>query len=214
MSTATNTEQFPYRIADAHNHGWLGDGTGRYRGYDPAASTIEGRLLADRPLADIERDFGPWRPVEPPTAQDVEELRAAFALAGRKLITSVASALEQIHHEARERFGPWDRDPSATAAYAQRTLTAGRPGSWEAESLMPIVWFGNELNLWPHKNSLPVEEMRRTGPNPKRVHREARDQIAVVLRRWVASEDRYTEVAETLAALVSEFADEQYGAEG
>lgn len=175
---------------------------------------LERRLLDARPLAEIERHFGPVRPVLPMTETDADELKTAFDLAGRKLITSVASAVEQVYHEARERFGPWHRDAGGTADYAQRTLTAGRPGSWEAEVIMQVVYFGNELNLHPHKASLSVEKMRETGPNPKRVHIEARDQIAEVLRRWTNSPDRYTEVAETLGATIARYADETYGADG
>ncbi|WP_370973646.1 hypothetical protein [Amycolatopsis sp. cg9] len=183
-------------------------------GYQAKRFDLGRRLLEARPLAEIDKHFGPWRPVLPMTDQDEADLRAAFDLAGRKLIGSLASALEQLHHEARERFGPWDSDVSKTANYAQRSLTAGRPGSWEAELIMPIVWFGNELNLYPNKQSLSVEQRRQSGPSPRRVHKEARDQIAAVLRRWTAGPDRYTEVAETLAGFISSYADEKYGAEG
>ncbi|EWM09707.1 hypothetical protein [Kutzneria sp. 744] len=61
--------------------------------------------LDARPLAEIERHFGPWRPVLPMTDADQERLRAAFEVAGRKLIGSVASALALVHHEACERIG-------------------------------------------------------------------------------------------------------------
>lgn len=217
QATATNYrhDTFPYRIADAQNHGWLGDGEGNYHGFDPTGWRT-GRLLDKRPLADVVAEFGPIRPVEPPSDQDVAELRAAFELAGRKLIASIASAIEQVYHEAREvPGGSWTMpDPGTTADYAQRTLTAGRPGSWEAEALMNVMLFGNELNLWPYKASVPVEMMRVTGPNPRRVHIEARDAIAAVLRRWVFSEDRYTEVAETLTGLVCRYADEKHGVDG
>lgn len=211
-STETDTE-YPYRIADNKNQGWLGDGKGNYHGYDPTAGR-ENRPLESRPLDAIRSEFGPWRPVLPLRESDRNEMHAAFELAGRKTITSIASALEQVHHEARERFGPWSKDSRGTADYAQRTLTAGRPGSWEADAIMDVVWFGSELNLHPRKALFDVAVMRSTGPNPKRVHREARDHIAAVLRGWVASEDRYTEVAENLAHLVSWYADETYGDQG
>lgn len=175
---------------------------------------LDRQSITPRPLEEIERHFGPSRPVKPMTQADDEDLREAFDLAGRKLITSVVSALEQVWHEARERFGSWRTDPSGTGNYAQRTLTAGRPGSWEAECVMPLVWFGNELNLHPYKRSLPVETMRATGPSPRRVHVQARDQIAAVLRRWTNSPDRYTEVPETLAGFISSYADDKHGAEG
>jgi hypothetical protein len=64
---------------------------------------------------------------------------AALELAGASAVGTIASALEQVYDEARNRFGPWDASPTATAAYAHRTLTAGRPGSWEAEAIMDVV---------------------------------------------------------------------------
>lgn len=103
---------------------------------------------------------------------------------------------------------------NGTAAYAKRTLTAGRPGSWEADAIMEVVYFGNELNLHPRTRGAGADEMRQTGPNPKRVHLDARDRVAEVLRTCVTSKDRYTEVPETLAGLVAEYADERHGADG
>jgi hypothetical protein len=99
-------------------------------------------------------------------------------------------------------------------AYAGRTLTAGRPGSWEADAIGDVVWFGNDLNLHPYKAGLPVETMRATGPNPKRVNVPARDAITAVLRRWTDSPGHYVEVPENLAAVISDYADERYGADG
>lgn len=212
-STTVTTQEFPYRIADSHNHGWLTRGGGRYEGFDPTKGFGQA-IMGERPLAEVQHEFGPVRPVLPMLQADRDEMKAALELAGRKAVTSVASAVEQVHDEARDRFGDWRRDPGGTADYAQRTLTAGRPGSWESEAIMEIVYFGNELNLHPHKQSLSVEEMRATGPNPKRVHLEARDRIAEVLRRWTNSGDRYTELAENLAGVISGFADERHAAEG
>ncbi|MER7015332.1 hypothetical protein ABT324_28195 [Saccharopolyspora sp. NPDC000359] len=213
MTTAQETE-FPYRIADRLNQGWLTRGDGRYEGFDPSKRPGSARL-EERPLAEIEAEFGPWRPVLPLLGTDHTELVAAFDLAGRKTIGSVASALETVFHEARGRF---ESDPalktSSDYGYAVRTLTAGRPGSWEASSIIHVVHFGNDLNLHPYKSSLPVETMRATGPNPKRVHLEARDRIAAVLRRWTNSPDRYTEVPETLAGVISVYADEHHGQDG
>ncbi|WP_370964772.1 hypothetical protein [Amycolatopsis sp. cg9] len=121
-------------------------------------------------MVDIEREAGGSRPVVPPRPEDVDELQAAFAAAGRKMVTSLASAPEQVFHEARERDrtgDSWD--------YAKRTFTAGRPGSWEAEGLISIVVFGNGMNLWPYKGYTEPEKMRATGPNPNRVDVAARD---------------------------------------
>ncbi|BCK59466.1 hypothetical protein NWFMUON74_72380 (plasmid) [Nocardia wallacei] len=210
----TDTEQ-PYRVVDSHNQGWHREGgpEGLYRGFDPTSTT---KLLEHRPYDDIVREFGPVRPVLEPLDEDREQLRAALAAAGRKAIGSLASALEQVHHEIRERASePGDTYRQSGYRFAVRAMTAGRPGSWESE-LLPHVWiFGNGLNLWPYKpNDHNPDEMRATGPNPKRVHVEARDQMAAVLRRWVDSPDRYTEVAEHLAAIVSSYADEAHGPDG
>lgn len=212
----TSTEKPLYRFVDTLNRGWLvanEDGT-EYRCFDPSALGDDRMLTWSR--ADIEREAGPIRPVEPYTDQDYNQMVTAFDQAGRKLIGSVASALEQVHSEARDRAGngSWRNDTSKTANYAQRALIAGRPGSWESNVIMEVVWFGNELNLHPHKQSLSVEHMRSTGPNPKRVDLEARDAIADVLRSWTNSPDRYVEVAENLAGLVSIFADEHHGEDG
>jgi hypothetical protein len=76
------------------------------------------------------------------------------------------------------------------------------------------VFFGNELNLdiKVSKNSAAAA-MRAAGPG-RRVHREARDEMAAtIITRWVTDPARYTEVAETLAGIVSCYAD-QHGRDG
>lgn len=211
--SAAPVDEPPYRVVDARNIGWvIQAGTGTYRSYDPTAAWDHRSTVSTLP--EIEAEYGPLRPVVGYSDAEAAELRAAFDLAGRKTVGSIASAVELIHHEARNRFGPWDADPSGTIDYASRTLVAGRPGSWEAE-LMTEVWlFGSELNLHPRTNNASVAEMRATGPNAKRVHLEARDRIAAVLRAWTGSPDHYTEVAENLAGLVSVYADDRHGADG
>lgn len=212
-------EKWPYRLADAWNHGWLGDGKGNYHGYDPAAQW-EQKMLDLRPLADVEAAYGPTRPViQYCPADDLTLLHGAFDLAGRKAIGSLCAALEMVFNEARDRYDPavhgtgtWAYSPDY--AYAVRTMTAGRPGSWEAEALTNCILFGNELNLWPRKGNRPADEMRATGPHPKRVHVEARDQLAEMLRRWTGSPDLYVEVAETLSEVVSAYADDRHGSDG
>lgn len=209
----TGTEQ-PYRLVDSHNQGWHREAgpEGLYRGFDPSAT----KLLDHRPYDDIVSEFGPVRPVLGLLDEDSEQLRAALETAGRKAIGSLASALEQVNSELRARASePGDPYNSSGYAYATRAMTAGRPGSWESERLQSVWLFGNGLNLWPYKpNDLTPDQMRATGPNPKRVHIEARDQMAAVLRRWVDSPDRYTEVAEHLAAIVSSYADQAHGPDG
>lgn len=159
------------------------------------------------------REFGPVRPVLPMLDTDRLQLVGALGAAGGKAVGSVASAVEQVYFEARERFGPWNQHAAATADYGERTLTAGWPGNPEAVALMDLMLFGNELNLHPHEG-LDVAVMRRTGPDRQRVDVGARQRIAEVLRRWTNSSDRYTEVADNLAVVVSSFVDEEYGPEG
>jgi len=209
----TDTEQ-PYRVVDALNQGWHREGgpEGMYRGFDPTSAT---KLLEPRPLADIAREFGPVRPVLGLLDEDAEQLRAALETAGRKAVGSLASALDQVRHELRVRASePGDEFHQSGYRYSTRALTAGRPGSWESERLQSVCLFGNSLNLWPSKGNALPDEKRATGPNPKRVHVGARDEMAAVLRRWVDSPDRYTEVAEHLAAIVSGYADEAHGPDG
>lgn len=230
MSAVSDEERDFDRVVDSNNRGWLRTGDDLWRCFDSSTTTARPAavdvgfgtvqpaprplMLSERPLSEVEREFGPVRPVLPLTAADADEIRAALELAGRKAVASVASAVEQVHSEARRDIDPPGTFTSESSAYAKRTLVAGRPGSWEAEALLELVFFGNSLNLYPYKSGGDVDKMRETGPNPKRVHLEARDRIAAVLRRWVESPDRYTEVPENLAALVSGFADTTYGADG
>ena len=104
-------------------------------------------------------------------------------------------------------------DISDSWSYARRTLMAGREGSWESVLLIEIVTFGNGLNLAKATRRVQdVDERRKAGPS-SRVDRAVRDAMAEIFTRWVTGPDRYTEVAETLAAVVSRFADE-HGRDG
>lgn len=214
MVSDENERKYPYRIVDRLNRGWLTRGDGKYECFDPTRQRRDDYFIRDKPMEEIEADAGPIRTVVSAPAEDRTELVSAFEACGRKLITSLTSALEQVFHEARGRARR-DGDELGAGAweYAKRTLVAGRPGSWEAESLLGVVMFGNELNLHPHKERLTVEHMRSTGPNRKRVDVEQRDRMADVLRRWTDGEHTYVEVPETLAGLVSDFADSNYDAE-
>lgn len=192
MTGNDSSGSIPHRIVDSQQQGWLSRGDGVYEGYDPTVELGEGRLEA-RPLEEIEAEFGSWRPVVRPADEERAELRSAIETAGRLAIGSIASALDVIYHEASTRVSP---------SYAHRTLTAGRPGSWEAAAVLDGVYVGTRLNLAPDA----------TGPDA-RVHLDARDRIAAVLRAWTSSEDRYTEVPATLAGVVADYADE-HGADG
>lgn len=171
-----------YRVVDRENQGWHPTGSAGSEVY--AADYGFQRDLADRPYAELAQTRGPLRPVLPVTDADEAELRDLFGQAGRKTVATLASALDAV----------WRRlaDPHAGRpfALARRALLAGREGSWESEVLIDIALFGSGLT-------------------PKRVNEGIRDLMAAVLWRWVTDPDRYTEVAETLAGIVSRYCDGQ-----
>jgi hypothetical protein len=204
-----------YRVVDQENQGWhpMG-GAGELILY--AADYGFERDLADRPFDQLVTDRGPLRPVEPITTEDWAELDRLFTLAGRRTVTTLAAALETVFHRIREDAGPdrpgkWLAPGGGYDTYqaARRAMLAGREGSWESEALITVMLFGNELNLPDIKGRrhADVDERRAAGPS-KRVHREAHAAMAAMFHRWVTDPARYTEVAETLAAVVSTYADE------
>ncbi|GLY08229.1 hypothetical protein [Actinoplanes sp. NBRC 101535] len=211
----TDTEQ-PYRVVDTHGQGWhlslAADGTSTRYSADygwkrdlPDGITYD-QLTADR---------GPLRPVLAPTDAEVDAIEKAIDLAGRKAVLTIAAALEAIVHEARQQL--IDQGTSVPASYepSMRTVLAGREGSWESEYLKHLVFIGNSHNLAGPRGGdrSDVDAMRAAGPD-NRVHRAARDQLADIFRAWTSSPDRYVEVAETLAGIVSAHADQRYGADG
>lgn len=191
----------PYRLVDRDNQGWLATRSGYVP--DPASEDLERRVWT---LEDIGQSRGPWRPVLPVTDEDESVMTAAFARCGRKAVATLAAAIEQVFHKVRQAAGGLN-NPAASSEHARRTLLAGRAGSWESHVLIEVMLFGNGLNLAGNRR-LPVDERRTLGP-ARRVDREQRDVMAGVIGRWVADPDRYTEVAETLAGLVSSYADRQ-----
>lgn len=213
MSEAVTPPRW-YRVVDRDNQGW--HQVGAVAGTGPAMYSADygfKRDLADRTFEQLAETRSPLRPVEPITNEDQAELRRLFAIAGRKTITTLAAAVESVFHEIREireaRGGPGSRGGSWD--YANRTLKAGREGSWESELLTEIICFGNGLNL--ASTGRDVAGRRESGPS-KRVNPAVRDEIAQVIRRWVTDCRRYTEVAETLAAVVSGYCDDSGGRDG
>jgi hypothetical protein len=201
-----------YRFVDAQNQGW--QPVGGSQGETPLWAADYGfkRDLGNRSLPDLEATRGPLRPVEPITDDDQAELCHLFTIAGRKAITTLAAALEAVFHQVRESRGGLNGPGSWE--YAKRTLMAGREGSWESELLIGIVWFGNEMNLAKETRTCrDVDDRRAAGP-VKRVHAGARDAIATILYSWVTNPQRYTEVAETLASVVSRYCDGTAGPRG
>lgn len=207
-----DTTPEPYRAVDRDNYGWYkaGDGHGGSQWTTGLINSLGAEYGSYPELAAAR---GPVRPVLPVTDADEDDLRALFDQAGRKAVTTLAAALEAVFHQldTEHRRGARDRDGFQ---YAKRTMMAGRAGSWEASVLIEITWFGNGLNLAKATKTLKhVDDLRAAGPS-KRVDKVARDAMAAIIWRWVADPERYTELAETLASVVSRYADERYGAGG
>ncbi|ELB87122.1 hypothetical protein Rwratislav_41350 [Rhodococcus wratislaviensis IFP 2016] len=198
-------ESLPGRVVDRDNQGWFStsDTSGNWV-YSPGWSS---------PTCDYETlqaTRSPLRPVLPVTSEDEHRIAELLASSGRQAIATLAAALEVVHYRARRERGWLDR-PAESADYAKATLIAGRPGSWESSLLIDVILFGNGLNL--PTEGLDVEQRRAAGPN-RRVSTPNRDQLAEVFQRWVSDPQRYTEVAETLASIVSDFCDSHHGADG
>jgi hypothetical protein len=205
------TDQHPFRVVDRFDQGWHATGD-HYTGF---IGMREG-FLPEHTWDDLVAGRGPLRPVEPVTDDDAATMVTLFDEAGRKTITTLAAAIEWVFHDIREQHGGLNGPDSYQ--WAKRQMVAGRPGSWEAEALTDVMLFGNEMNLAkpPGGPALPdadVEGRRAAGPG-RRVDAGVRQAMATVIRSWVANPDRYTEVPETLAHLVSSYADEKAGPDG
>ena len=171
-----------YRVVDRENQGWhpCGDAYAADFGFQ--------RDLPDLPYAELFAARSPLRPVENITDADVAQLRDLFGEAGRKTVTTLAAALAAVLRRlSDERAAAGHRD---SWEFARRTLIAGREGSWESQVLIDVAWFGRDLT-------------------PKRIHPGAQERMAAMFWRWVTGPDRYTEVAETLASLVSSYCDQR-----
>jgi hypothetical protein len=199
-----------YRVVDASNQGWHPVGTGN--GTALMADYAHDRGLHDYPDYEaLAAARGPLRPVLPITSDDTAELRRLLGQAGRQAITTLAAAAEQVLSELRDQAEA--AGPTRAGSYqdARTWLLAGREGSWESEALIEVALFGNGLNRAPSAGT--VAGRRHAGPS-KRVHARVRDGMAAVILRWVTDPARFTEVAETLAAVVSSYADDTHGAAG
>lgn len=200
MTTPTTT---PGRVVDPHGQGWYFTGTGKYE-----ASFGSSRDLAGRTYDELVATRAPLRPVLPITDDDDARFRELFATARRRTVTTLAAALEQTFHQVISDAPQLGAGESWQLA--KRTMTAGREGSWESSVLIDIIGFGNDLNMAPPRKGIvdDITTRRARGPG-KRVHKDVRDAMAAILHRWVTDPARYTEVAETLAYLVSSYADGQ-----
>jgi hypothetical protein len=202
----------PYRIVDGWNQGWHSGRSGEL-GEIYTADYGHERGLDARSFGELAAARGPLRPVEPITAGDEANLWRLFDAAGRKTIATLAAALESVFHQIRESHGGL-QSASGSYEYAKRTLLAGREGSWESVVLIDVVLLGNSLNLAnAARGRQDVDARRAAGPSP-RVDAAARAAMAEIIHRWVTDPARYTEVAETLASVVSRYCDDKAGAEG
>ena len=208
------TEHGPWsRLVDGQNQGWYL--TAAEGGGDIYAADYGFRRGLDNlTFTQLEATRAPLRPVLPVTDSDEEQLVKAFDMAGRKAIGTLCSALEELYYQVREAAGGLNDINSYD--YAMRTLMAGREGSWESEVLKETVLYGNGLNLDPKKKSQSTSlgQWRSLGPSTRRVDLSARAIMLEVVTRWVSDPERYTEVAATLAGVVSAYADERGGASG
>lgn len=182
----TTPQRLPDRLVDRDQRSWML--TADRDGNNVYTADMHRTYLT---LDEVQAQHSPLRPVLPITGEDREHLRAVLAAAGRKAVTSLAAALYDTFRQLREDHGGMD-NPRGSYETAQRQLLAGRPGSWEAQSLL-------DLMLWSGDGKA------------SRIDPGARAELAAIIRRWITDPDRYTEVAETLAAVVSELADEQGG---
>ncbi|MGW5440442.1 hypothetical protein [Nocardia asteroides] len=142
------------------------------------------------------------------TQEEADTLCAAVAAARRRAVGTLATAVDLVHREARERHGPWDRDPQGRFAYADQVLTgADDPARWDPQALERVRQCGAWLNRWPHPTDPPRPD---TGPKPTRVALDGRARIAAVLRAWTAP-SRRVPVADSLARIISAYADTTHG---
>lgn len=203
--TASPTD-LPGRVVDRDNYGW-------FCTVDAEQQHVYVEMQAGQALtyAALVEAHGPVRPVVALNDEDARHLSKLFLQIGRKAVTTLAAALELVHHRLRGRRGGLE-SWGESSKYARTTLIAGRPGSWESALLHQVVLFGNGLNL-ADEPAGDVEQKRLNGPS-RRVDKTARDAIAAIIERWVTDPAGYTEVAENLAGLVSHFADDHYGPDG
>ncbi|WP_018219195.1 hypothetical protein [Salinispora vitiensis] len=188
----TTADDRPYRLVTEHGEAWMLTTGGEYTDRTHSRHRSLDALHAEHTV----------RPVLPVTEQDHQLLQEALRRAGRRAVASLASALDLVCHELRESLG---------GQASMQTMIAGRPGSWESAALQEVIWFGATLNR-PRLGG-NVTQTRAAGPNA-RVDPAAQQTMAEIIRRWVSDPHRYTEVAETLADIVSQHADEHHGVHG
>lgn len=185
------TDPYPYRVADAQWYGWHQVGTDHpddppiYDVYPTPPDVVRlGPYSASWPLWKV-AERGPLHLVDAPTTAEtatvVDALTAAQTLAVGTVCWLLGDRLK-AHHRADGHT---------------RRMVCGRPGSWESEAIKHIGWnVGCDM---------------RTG---RRVDQTAVVAVGTVLDRWTCwppgaypADAPVVEVAETLACLLGEVAD-------
>ena len=209
------TDKWPSRVVDGLDQGWHLSGGGGYPLVYEADYGFQRDLTTVASLDELTAGRGPLKPVEAPTDAEVAEIERLLGMAGRRAVLSLAAGIEVVVHEHRTTLMTAGMSVPESYEPSMRSVLAGREGSWEAGLLKDAVLIGNGHNLvkTTGREYQSVDEMRAAGPD-RRVNVEARDGFTAVVRVWTRSEDRYVEVAETLAALVSHWADEKHGQKG
>ena len=185
----------PSRLVTADHTGWwLVGGLNGDAGYVSSALYVSGGDPLS--LDQLNEQHGPLRPVEPITDADRNWLEQLIEQAGRKAVYSLAVAVYRTINWLRDDAGGFDIHDGdlnhRTHETAMRQIRAGRPGSWEAQQITDVAfWAGHG--------------------KPSRIHEAACASMAAVLYGWCTNPDRFTEVAENLAAVVSGYADEHGG---
>lgn len=168
----------PHRVVDAQDQGWYLVGDGLYH-----ADYGSIRGLEPLPYDQLAEQRGPLRPVLPVTDEDEAAIIAALTEAGPKAAGSLLAALYSL-------FLAEARSAALDGRRADRLL-AGREGSWESAGLPTLAW----------------EMGSQVAEKPSRFHQMTVLRLTAVVDRWVTDPERYTEVAETLAAIFGQVAD-------
>lgn len=199
------------RVVDRDNQPWrlLGEHEHDTR-YTPELDTDLGVHTYEQ----LDDTRGPLRPVEPMHREDESRLRDAFDRAGHQAVATLAAALETVHNEHRHHRGGTSA-PQESYGYARRSMTAGRPGSWESDALISVINVGSRFTLpTPEEVAETDLDARRAAGPSARVHRDAFQILVRLLRHWTSHPGEYTEVAGNLAGAMSRYADERHGADG
>lgn len=175
--------QLPDRVVDRENQGWHQSAGGRFE-----ADFGTARGLSDLDYPALLEQRGPLRPVVPCDPGDALLVRGALADAGVKAVASVLVALYQVSRQyAEAASAPGRRDGG--------TLLAGREGSWETHEMNLLAWeVGSDL----------ADKPTRFDPTCVR-------ELVDILHLWTGQRATYVEVAENLAFLVGQVADELGG---